>query len=65
MNVQNLLLGAMLAIGCGIGFNVNANTSALSECCRVLQEECQLNYGQAGCAQVYNRCMASRHCVLN
>ena len=65
MNVQNLLLGAMLAIGCGIGFNSNAGGSALSECCRVLQEECQLNTPPGGCAQVYNRCMASRHCILN
>lgn len=63
MNVKNLLLGAMLAIGCGIGFHANA--SALSECCRVLQEECQLNHGQAGCSQVYDRCMASRRCILN
>ena len=62
MNVQNMLLGAMLAIGCGIGFNANA--SALSECCRVLQEECQLNT-PGGCAQVYDRCMASRRCILN
>lgn len=64
MKIKNLLLGAMLAVGCGIGFNASAVNTSLSDCCRTLQEECELNYPAYACANVYNNCMASRRCII-
>jgi hypothetical protein len=63
MKLKTLAIGAMLAVGCAIGFNVHAMT--LSECCRIQQQECVLNYGTGPCANVYDVCMRSRHCILN
>ena len=64
MKIKNLLLGAMLAIGCGVGFSASADYASLSQCCRTLQEECQLNYSVAACRNVYNNCMARRSCII-
>lgn len=64
MKMKNVLLGAMLAIGCGVGFSASAVNTSLSQCCRTLQEECELNYPAYACANVYNNCMASRRCII-
>lgn len=64
MKMKNVLLGAMLAIGCGVGFNAAAVNDSLSRCCRVLQEECEYFNPPSSCTNVYNNCMASRRCFI-
>lgn len=63
MKFKLLTIGALFAVGCAVGFNVQAMT--LSECCLIKQQECVLNYGTSPCANVYNLCMRSRHCILD
>lgn len=63
MKMKNVLLGAMMAIGCGVGFNASAVD--FHECCRILQEECEYFYPNSPrCANIYNNCVARRHCVI-
>jgi hypothetical protein len=62
MKLTSILAGFALAIGIGAGMNAHAFT--LHECCQILQEECELNYEAWRCAGVYERCVASRRCIL-
>jgi hypothetical protein len=65
MKMKTLLSGLALMLGCGIGIAVQAAPNgALSQCCRTLQEECELNYPAYACANVYDNCMASRRCII-
>ena len=62
MKLNTIIAGALLALGLAVGMNASALT--LHECCRILQEECELNTpGQ--CKNVYEGCVKSRHCILN
>ncbi len=63
MKFKSFFQFALLAVGCGIGFSASAMT--LSECCRIYQQECELNYGAPACAGLYDSCMKSRRCILN
>ena len=63
---MTLFFGLALMFGTSVGVMANPrdNGTGLSGCCRTLQEECVLNYGEAACANVYNNCMAARRCIL-
>ena len=63
---KTVLFGLALMLGTtfGVAAHPRDNGTGLSGCCRTLQEECELNYGPAGCVNVYNNCMAARRCIL-
>ena len=63
MKLNTILAGLLLAIGVGVGMNAQALT--LQECCRIKQQECELNYSASQCAGVYDACVRSRRCILN
>lgn len=63
MKLTTILAGLVLALGAGIGMNAHAMT--LSECCQIMQEECELNYTPAQCGDIYGACMRARRCFIN
>lgn len=63
MKLTTILAGLVLALGAGIG--MNAYAMSLPECCQIMQQECELNYGPAACKNVYRNCMRDKHCLIN
>lgn len=57
-------MALMFGVSAGVAAGPGDNGSGLSGCCRTLQQECELNYGPAGCVNVYKNCMAARRCIL-
>lgn len=63
MKLNTIIAGALVALGLGVSMSASALT--LHECCRIYQEECELNYTATQCAGLYESCVRSRHCILN
>lgn len=63
MKLQTVIAGLALALGIGMG--VNAEAFSLHECCRIKQQECELNYSAWKCRNVYLSCVASGRCILD